>query len=90
MRTKIQSPEKTVKEKAEKSRYDSAWKKVIRELIEDFLEFFFLDIYHAIDFSKKIEFLDKELKKIDPDSNIGDRIADPMSIVFNSLVLNCG
>lgn len=66
----------TGKEEAEKSKYDSAWKKVIRQLFEDFLEFFFPDIYHAIDFSKKIEFLDKELKEIDPDSNVGDRIAD--------------
>ena len=56
MTTKIQT---TGKEEAEKSKYDSAWKKVIRQLFEDFLEFFFPDIYHAIDFSKKIEFLEK-------------------------------
>ena len=73
--------QKTEKEEAEKSKYDSAWKKVIRQLFEDFLEFFFSDIYHAIDFSKKIEFLDKELKEIDPDSNVGDRIADVLSKV---------
>jgi len=69
------------KEEAEKSKYDSAWKKVIRQLFEDFLEFFFPGIYHAIDFSKKIEFLDKELKEIDPDSNVGDRIADVIAKV---------
>jgi hypothetical protein len=78
MNTEIQT---TGKEDAEKSRYDSAWKKVIRQLIEDFLEFFFPDIYHAVDFSKKIEFLDKELKEIDPDSNVGDRIADVLAKV---------
>jgi hypothetical protein len=76
MNTEIQTPGK---EEVEKSRYDSAWKKVIRQLIEDFLEFFFPDIYRAVDFSKKIEFLDKELKEIDPDSNIGDRIADVLA-----------
>jgi len=64
------------KKKAKKSKYDSAWKKVIRKLFKDFLEFFFPDMYHAIDFTKDIHFLDKELKEIDPDSNQGDRVAD--------------
>ncbi|MCP5103049.1 MAG: hypothetical protein GY950_06710, partial [bacterium] len=64
------------KKKAEKSKYDSAWKKVIRQLFKDFLEFFFPDIYNAIDFNKEIIFLDKELNEIDPDSNQGDRVAD--------------
>jgi predicted transposase/invertase (TIGR01784 family) len=62
--------------KASQSKYDSAWKKVIEKLFKNFLEFFFPDIYQAIDFTKKIHFLDKELKEIAPDSNIGDRAAD--------------
>jgi hypothetical protein len=60
----------------ENNNYDSAWKKVIRNLLKDFLQFFFTDIHDAIDFSKKVTFLDKELKEIDPDSNQGDRVAD--------------
>jgi hypothetical protein len=64
------------KKKANKSKYDSAWKKVIEKLFKDFLEFFFPDISQAIDFTKKIHFLDKELQEIAPDSNMGDRAAD--------------
>ena len=66
----------TRKKNAEKSKYDSAWKKVIQQFFKDFLEFFFPHIYQAIDFTKEIHFLDKELQEIDPDSNMGDRTAD--------------
>jgi hypothetical protein len=59
-----------------KSKYDSAWKKVIKKLFKDFLEFFYPEIYRAIDFTKEITFLDNELKEIIPDSNLGDRVAD--------------
>jgi predicted transposase/invertase (TIGR01784 family) len=64
------------KKKTENRKYDSAWKRVIKQLFKDFLEFFFTDIYQAIDFTKEIVFLDKELKEIDPDSTLGDRVAD--------------
>jgi len=74
MSTKRQTT--TRKKQSEKSKYDSAWKKVIEQFFKDFLEFFFPDIYHAIDFTKEIHFLDKELQEIDPDSNMGDRAAD--------------
>jgi hypothetical protein len=74
MNTKRQ--ETTGKKKANKSKYDSAWKKIIEKLFKDFLEFFFPEIYQAIDFTKKIHFLDKELQEIAPDSNMGDRAAD--------------
>ncbi|MCK5055960.1 MAG: hypothetical protein KAT34_04855 [Candidatus Aminicenantes bacterium] len=66
----------TRNEKVNQSKYDSAWKKVIEKLFKDFLEFFFPDIYQAIDFTKEIHFLDKELQEIAPDSNMGDRAAD--------------
>ena len=71
-------PKSTGKRKtgAEKREYDPAWKSVIKRLFQYFLEFFFPDIYQAIDFTKEIHFLDKELSEIDPDSNVGDRIAD--------------
>ncbi|MCP5108931.1 MAG: hypothetical protein GY950_36445, partial [bacterium] len=60
----------------QRSKYDSAWKKVIKKLFKDFLEFFYPEIYGAIDFSKEITFLDNELKEIIPESNVGDRVAD--------------
>ena len=46
---------KKPKKKDEMSQYDSAWKKVIKQLFKDFLLFFFPGIYHAIDFEKEIE-----------------------------------
>jgi hypothetical protein len=64
------------KKKDEMSQYDSAWKKVIKQLFKDFLLFFFPDIYHAVDFEKEIIFLDHELKEISPDSAMGNRDAD--------------
>ncbi|MCP4156144.1 MAG: hypothetical protein GY757_50960, partial [bacterium] len=64
------------KKKPDKREYDSAWKKVIRTLLKDFFDFFFPEIHDAIDFTKPVTFLDKELKEIDPDSTLGDRVAD--------------
>jgi len=64
------------KKKDETSQYDSAWKKVIKQLFKDFLSFFFPEIHHAIDFEKEITFLDHELKEISPDSGLGNRDAD--------------
>ncbi len=59
----------TGKKKAQKRKLDSAWKEIIKKLFNDFLKFFFPDIYQAIDFTKEIIFLDKDLKEIEPDSN---------------------
>ena len=67
---------KKPKKKDEMSQYDSAWKKVIKQLFKDFLLFFFPDIYHAVDFNKEIIFLDHELKEISPGSAMGNRDAD--------------
>jgi hypothetical protein len=64
------------------SKYDAAWKNFIKKHFKDFLEFFFPDIHNDIDFSRKPEFLDKELSIIEPDSNIGDRSADLLAKVF--------
>ncbi|MCP4213450.1 MAG: hypothetical protein GY765_02285 [bacterium] len=65
----------------EKSKYDAAWKNVIRKLFEQFLEFFYPKIFKAIDFSKGVQFLDKELKDIKPAGNQGDRVADVLAKV---------
>jgi len=56
--------------------FDSAWKEVVEVMFEPFLEFLFPKIYKAIDFSKKYEFLNKELRKISPYSKTGKRLAD--------------
>jgi hypothetical protein len=62
--------------------YDSAWKDVIEELFKYFLKFFFPRIYEAIDFTKKIEFLSEELRKIVPDGKLGKRIVDVLAKVY--------
>ena len=64
------------KRRRETSEYDSAWKDVIEEHFEAFLEFFFPDIHKDIDFSKGYDFLSKELRKIAPDGKVGKRYAD--------------
>ena len=56
--------------------YDSAWKDVIEELFKPFMEFFFPDAHHLIDFSKKCVFVTKELRKIVPESKTGKRFPD--------------
>ncbi|MCK4760671.1 MAG: hypothetical protein KAW12_00630 [Candidatus Aminicenantes bacterium] len=62
--------------------YDSAWKDVIEELFTYFIEFFFPGIYRDIDFSRKIEFLSQELRKIMPDGKVGKRLADVLAKVY--------
>ena len=64
------------------SKYDSAWKEVIENLFEDFLQFFFPDIFADIDFSNGYEFLNKELSSIVKDNKIGRRFADELVKVF--------
>jgi predicted transposase/invertase (TIGR01784 family) len=60
----------------EHSKYDSAWKTIIKKLFKDFLLFFFPVIHDAIDFTRGVTFLDHELQEIYPDSVMGDRDAD--------------
>lgn len=62
--------------------YDSAWKDVIEEHFEQFMEFFFPAIHKDIDFSKKPEVLSKELRKIVPESKVGKRFADILIKVY--------
>lgn len=62
--------------------HDSAWKEVLEDLFEDFLRFFFPDIYRDVDFSKGYQFLDNELQKIIKGSNTGKRIVDKLVKVY--------
>jgi hypothetical protein len=57
---------------------DSPWKLVLRQYFRESIEFFFPDIAKAIDWTKPIEFLDKEFQKITPDAEIGRRFADQL------------
>ena len=73
---------KTKKKKKLSSEQDSMWKEILEEYFPQFLEFFFPDIYQDIDFTKKYEFLDKELQKIVKDSKVGKRLADKLVKVY--------
>ncbi|HLC15687.1 MAG TPA: hypothetical protein VJL89_05620 [Thermodesulfovibrionia bacterium] len=48
------------------SKPDELWKKIIKDLFEDFIGFFMPDLYPHIDFSMGYTFLDKELHKLFP------------------------
>ena len=60
---------------------DGLWKKVIGELFEDFLLFFAPDLHAQVDFSKEINFLDKELHQEIIDEKKGARNADKIAKV---------
>ena len=57
-------------------RPDLLWKGIIEDFIEELLQFFYSEIEEERDKSKKIEFLDKFLKQINPDSEEENRRAD--------------
>ncbi len=61
---------------------DSPWKEILEDLFEEFLAFFFPQIYRDIDFSKGYEFLDQELRQILKDSETGKRVVDKLVKVF--------
>ena len=55
---------------------DYLWKAAFRVFMQDFILFFFAKKYNEIDWSKGIEFLDKELHKLQSKSKQKHRIAD--------------
>lgn len=57
-------------------RKDLLWKGIIEDLFEDFLYFFFHGFADEVDFKQPVDFLDKELKKLYPESNSQNRRAD--------------
>jgi hypothetical protein len=65
-----------------KSEYDSPWKDILEIYFEYFLQFFFPDIHSAIDWTQPIEFLNKELKQVTRDAEVGRRYADTLAKVY--------
>jgi len=51
---------------------------------QDFISFFFVDLYDTIDWTKPIEFLDKELREVTKDAKIGRRLADALVKVYRT------
>jgi len=60
-----------------RTRYDEGWKEAIKAFFPQFMTFFFPDIAQHIDFSKQVEFLDKELSRISR-RGLGRRRADTL------------
>lgn len=58
--------------------YDSPWKDILQTYFEEFMQFFFPTAHNQIDWTKKIEFLDKELEEVTKDAEIGRRFADKL------------
>ncbi|MEK7747252.1 MAG: cytosolic protein, partial [Elusimicrobiota bacterium] len=61
---------------------DNAWKDILERNFQDFLAFFFPAAHAAIDWSRGVEFLDKELEAISPGLKAGRRVVDKLAKVF--------
>lgn len=60
------------------TKYDSPWKDILETYFKEFMEFFFSAAHDQIDWTKKPEFLDKELAEVVADAEIGRRYADKL------------
>jgi len=59
-----------------RSDYDSPWKDALERHFRSFLEFFFPDIADDIDWAQGYQLLDKELRRVTRDAELGHRDAD--------------
>ncbi len=62
--------------------YDEPWKEALSEYFEDFLAFFFPEIFQQIDWSIPTQSLDKELQQITPSASAEKCIADKLYQVW--------
>ncbi len=67
-----------VKKGNDRADADSPWKLVLRQYFREAIEFFFPTVADGIDWTKPIEFLDKEFQQLTPDAEIGKRFADQL------------
>ena len=58
--------------------FDSPWKEVLERYFESFVKFYFPDAHRQIDWSKPVEFLDKELQRVVRNSRQKRRIVDKL------------
>ena len=70
------SPQKQMKIK------DSLWKGIVEDLFEDFISFFMPDLYPKVQFDKGVEFLDKELESLFPESEESKGYVDKLVKVY--------
>ncbi|MEZ4868470.1 MAG: DUF4351 domain-containing protein [Caldilineaceae bacterium] len=62
--------------------YDSPWKNALEDYFEEFMGFFFPDAHDDIDWSRPVEFLDKELQQVALEAETGRRYADKLAKVW--------
>jgi hypothetical protein len=62
--------------------YDSPWKNAVETYFEEFMALFFPAAHADIDWSKPIEFLDKELQQVALEAETGRRYADKLAKVW--------
>ncbi len=70
--------------KNERFIYDSAWKEILENYFQSFIQFFFPEIYEEIDWGRGHEFLDKEFQKIVRDAKIEKRFVDKLVKVYRN------
>jgi hypothetical protein len=58
--------------------YDSPWKDILQIYFKEFMQFFFPAVHDQIDWTREIQFLDKELEEVTKDAEIGRRFADKL------------
>jgi len=61
---------------AARSDHDTGWKNLIEKYFDRFLEFFFPAAYARVDFSRGVDFLNKELQALLPKSETGKQYVD--------------
>jgi hypothetical protein len=64
--------------------FDSPWKDMIELYFEQFLQFFFPEAHAGIDWRKGYQFLDKELRKLVRESEVGRRLVDKLVKVWRN------
>lgn len=62
---------------------DAAWKHILDCYFQQFMEFFFPVLAKQIDWTKPVEFMDKELQAITAESMIGQRFVDTLVKVYS-------
>ena len=64
--------------------YDSPWKEALDVYFEPFMAFFFPHAYHEIDWARGYEALDKELRQVVREAEVGSRVVDKLVKVWRT------
>jgi hypothetical protein len=62
--------------------FDSPWKNILEQYLQDFMAFFFPEANAAIDWDRGYTFLDKELQQIVREAEVGRRLVDKLVQVW--------